>query len=76
MKQRPKTKTTKKRAVRRNGYVLKVTDKVIEWQEETEAEGKRPADKIFDRLLQRFGWSQTEKGDLEHVGLDSPEDAA
>lgn len=75
MKQHPKTKT-KKRAVRRNGYVLKVTDKVIEWQEETEADGKRPADQIFDRLLARFGWSKTEKGDLEHVGLESPEDAA
>lgn len=76
MKQRPRTKTTKKRAVRRNGYVLKVTDKLIEWQEETEADGKRPGDQIFDRLLARFGWSQTEKGDLEHVGMESPEDAA
>ena len=76
MNQHTRTKKTKKKAVRRNGYVLKVTDKVIEWQEETEAEGKRPADEIFDRLLARFGWSQTEKGDLEHVGLESPEDAA
>lgn len=75
MKQHTRT-NKKKRTVRRNGLVLKVTDKVIEWQEETATEGKAPADKIFDRLLPRFGWSQTEKGTLEHVGLDSPEDAA
>lgn len=75
MKQYNRNKT-KKRQVRRKGYVLKVTDKVIEWQEETQAEGKRPADEIFKRLLPRFGWSQTEKGELEHVGVESPEDAA
>jgi len=76
MKQSTRTKKTKTRPVRRNGYVLKVTDKTIEWQEETGADGKGPADEIFERLLPRFGWSQTEKGNLEHVGLDSPEDAA
>lgn len=76
MKQQTRNKTKKNKTVRRNGYVLKVTDKVIEWQQETVADGKRPADEIFDRLLPRFGWSQTEKGDLEHVGMDSPEDAA
>lgn len=76
MKQHTRPQKTKKRAVRRNGYVLKVTDKIIEWQEENEAEGKKPADEIFDRLLPRFGWSQNEKGNLEHVGVDSPEDAA
>ena len=76
MKQRTRTKKTKTPAVRRNGYVLKVTDKVIEWQEEAEAEGKGLADEIFERLLPRFGWSQTEKGNLEHVGMESPEDAA
>lgn len=76
MKQQTRNKTKKNRTVRRNGYVLKVTDKVIEWQQETAADGKRPADEIFNRLLPRFGWSQTEKGGLEHVGMDSPEDAA
>lgn len=76
MKQSTRTKKTKTRPVRRNGYVLKVTDKIIEWQEETGADGKGPADEIFERLLPRFGWSQTEKGNLEHVGMESPEDAA
>lgn len=75
MKQRTRTTKTKNKAVRRNGYILKVTDKVIEWQEEVK-EGKGPADEIFNRLLPRFGWSQNEKGDFENVGLDSPEDAA
>jgi hypothetical protein len=76
MKQHTRTTKTKKKPVRRNGYVLKVTDKVIEWQEEAEADGKRPADEIFNRLLSRFGWSENEKGNLEHVGVDTPEDAA
>jgi len=74
MKPERKKKKTRK-PVRRKGYVLKVTDKVIEWQEE-ELEGKRPVDQIFDRLLPKFGWSQTKNGNFEHVGLDSPEDAA
>jgi len=74
MKPESKKKKTRK-PVRRKGYVLKVTDKVIEWQEE-ELEGKRPVDQIFDRLLAKFGWSQTKNGNFEHVGLDSPEDAA
>jgi len=72
--ERNKKKKTRK-PVRRKGYVLKVTDKVIEWQEE-EFEGKKPVDQIFDRLLPKFGWSQTKNGNLEHVGMDSPEDAA
>jgi len=71
--ERKKKKTS--RPVRRKGYVLKVTDKVIEWQEE-ELEGKRPVDQIFNRLLPKFGWTQTKNGNLEHVGMDSPEDAA
>jgi len=77
MKRRSKKteRNKKSKKIRRNGYVLNVTDKVIEWQEET-IEGKKPADEIFDRLLPKFGWSQTSSGQLEHVGVDSPEDAA
>jgi len=71
-----KINKTKNRTIRRNGFVLRVTDKEIEWQEETTAAGKGPADEIFNRLLPRFGWSKTAKGSLEHVGLESPEDAA
>lgn len=73
-----KRRTRKKKAqsgIRRNGYVLRVTDKVIEWQAE-DVEGKKPADQIFERLLPKFGWAQTKSGHLEHVGMDSPEDAA
>jgi len=74
MKPQSRKKKAKKQ-VKRNGYVLKVTEKVIEWQEE-ELEGKRPVDQIFNRLLPKFGWSQTKSGQLEHVGMESPEDAA
>lgn len=58
---------------RRKGYVLKVTEKVIEW--EPEATDKTPVDEIFDRLLPRFGWTQDKSGHLEHIGLE-PQDEA
>lgn len=63
-----KTKTAKGK----RGYVLKVTDKVIEWELKTQ--DKTPVDEIFDRLLPKFGWSQNEAGVLEHVGLENRED--
>ena len=64
-----KAKTTK----RKKGFVLKVTDKVIEW--ELEAQDKTPVDEIFGRLLPKFGWSQNEAGVLEHVGLEDQKEA-
>jgi len=58
---------------RRKGYVLKVTEKVIEW--EPEAADKTPVDEMFERLLPRFGWTQDKSGNLEHIGLDHRDEA-
>ena len=68
-----KRASKKPKKTRRKGYVLKVTEKVIEW--EPEAADKTPVDEMFDRLLPRFGWIQDKRGHLEHVGLDSHDDA-
>jgi hypothetical protein len=70
MKKRASKKVKKNR---RKGYVLKVTEKVIEWQPETSDQTQ--VDEIFQRLLPRFGWSQNKSGQLEHVGLDAYDDA-
>ena len=58
---------------KRHGYVLKVTDKIIEWA--PEATDKAPVDEIFDRLLPRFGWIKDKSGHLEHVGVESQDEA-
>ena len=63
----------KAKATKRKGYVLKVTEKVIEWAPEVGA--KTPADQLFERLLPRFGWTQDKSGNLEHVGLESHDEA-
>lgn len=68
-----KRASKKPKKTRRKGYVLKVTEKVIEW--EPEATDKTPVDEIFDRLLPKFGWTQNKSGHLEHVGLEPHDDA-
>ncbi|HEY6970602.1 MAG TPA: hypothetical protein VJA94_15445 [Candidatus Angelobacter sp.] len=68
-----KRASKKLKKTRRQGYVLKVTEKVIEW--EPEATEKTPVDEIFERLLPRFGWTQDKSGHLEHIGLESGDEA-
>ena len=68
-----KRASKKLKKTKRQGFVLKVTEKVIEW--EPEATEKTPVDQIFERLLPRFGWTQDKSGHLEHIGLESQDDA-
>ena len=68
-----KRASKKLKKTRRQGYVLKVTEKVIEW--EPEASEKTPVDEMFERLLPRFGWTKDKSGNLEHIGLQSQDDA-